>query len=506
MEVNNQQMYYKNKKIKDIPHLGAGVNTSDANSEIMDYEMATCLNWEVNEKTLRTSAGWVDYGSVEQETPIYGGFEARFEDGTHIMIRQKGTILEKDNGAGSWTEVENGLTEARCTFTMLNDTILWSNGIDDIKSSTDGTTWTDQAGLPKSKKIVHNGKNRIVFANQPDAPSKISWSNINDPLTVDASSYQFIGKNDGEQVLDVVVTEKGGIYVFKTTRVYEIGDVSFDMIGVDPIGKLAYIPFTAVATENSVMATAFDGIYEIVGGTINLISKNIKRGSIQPKNTDTAVCSYFKNKYRVSLPINQIYNDTEIVVDRKQPTGNPFNPYAITFNTREIGDYIYEQNYYGTTMRHRLYVGGSRIGTFAWLNTNHNKGVQQGILGNNQTCMFETKFFTFNSPFFIKRFLRYFISLSADEDIDVEICYRFDSVGQYICTNLTGATGEFPWEGDYNFDEGYGFSSPLSDEQFISLEKTGVPRGIQFKVTVTTKKDLTILSQAFSYSIKPRFH
>ena len=502
--------YRKNEKINIIKHLSGGMNTADAPSEIKKYEMASCENWEVNEKTLRTAAGWVNYGSDAQELPIFGGFEGRFENGVHVMVRQKGTELQYDNGAGSWITAQGGLTQARCSFTMLNNIILWSNGTDTIKSTTDGITWTDQAGLPKAKKIVHNGKNRILFVNQPAIPSKISWSNINNPLTVDASSYQFIGKNDGEQVLDTVVTEKGGIYIFKTSMVYMIGDVSFDMLGVDPIGTMPYIPFTAVTTENSVIATGYDGIYEIVGGTIRHISKNLKRGTTHCKNSDTPVATYFKNKYRVALPIDHNYNDVELVLDRQQPTGDPYNPYAITLNKREIGCYITEQNRAGTTMRHRVYVGGSRVATFAWINIDHDQGVTQGVLGQPQTCTFETKFFQDEAPFFIKRFLKYFINIFSNQDTTIQLCYRFDTEGTYVCKPVEVTMGSFGWKladgASVDFDEGFGFKTSGSDERFIDMEKTGVPRGVQFKIKVTTTKDLTILSSAYKYLIKNSFH
>lgn len=504
--------YHKNEKIKSLPHFGAGINNNDDPTEIEDYQLASSKNFEINEKVLRTAAGHVDYGS-ETGNAIWGAFEGRKEDGHHILVRQLDTRLQYDNGSGVWTDCTGatGLTEERCTFAMLNNIILWSNGTDVVRSSEDGKAWIEQNALPKVRKIMHNGLNRMLYVWNPKVPSKIEWSNINDPLTVDASSYQFIGKNDGEQVLDCAITEKGGLYIFKTTNVYAIGDVTFDMIGIDPIGSIPYIPFTAVATNNSVIVTGFDGIYEIVGGTITHISKNLKRIDTEVNNTDTPVATYFKNKYRVSLPISSQTNDSEIIVDRKQPTGDGFNPYAIMKNERTIGAYVQEQTDAGNSMRYRCYVGGSTSGSFGWINADHDQGVQQGIYGNPQTSEIETKFFKEDVPFYIKRYLRYFINAVVKQQSTIHVCYRFDPVGAYICSDLLLETGEFDWNHSITktsgpWSGGFGFNAPLEDDKFISLEKYGVPRGIQFKVSTTTTKDVIILSQSFKFLIKPNYH
>lgn len=499
--------YTKREKVKTLPHLALGVNNRDASAELNDFEMTSCLNFEVNEKIIRTSAGIVDYGSVNDTTPVYGGFEGTFEDGTHIHIRQMGDVLQYDL-AGTWTDtLATGLSEARCTFAMLNNTILWSNGIDSIKSSLDGIVWTTEALLPKCRKIMHNGKNRMLFIGQTDAKSRMDWSDINQPTTVGADSYQFIGKNDGGHLLDCVITDNGGLYLFKTHRVYAIGDVTMDMIGVDVVGSLDYIPFTAVATNNSVIALAFDGLYEIVGGTIMHISKNITVDTTTPKNTDTPVAIFFNNEYRVALPIDGDVNDVEVVVNRNQLTTVQGHPYPITFNTRNIGAYVTQQDESGV-MKHRVYVGGSVDGDYGWINVDHNQGVTQGVFGEDQTCILETKYFTDDTAYYIKRFTRYFIDVSALNSVDIKLSYRFDPVENYLDATIPVNASQFLWSGAPNFEwlGNFGFQTLSSDRKFIDLEKNGVPRGIQFKIELTTSSDVSIYSQAYQYLTKPNFH
>ena len=507
-------MYNKNEQIKIMPHFGGGLDNNDIASEINDWELADITNFEVDDKVIMTAAGIVDYGSDDVGGPIYGAFQGQFEDGSDIRLRQNGSVLQYDIGNAIWKDTDlTLLAQTRASFAMLNNTILISNGVDPVYSSTDGMTWTEQATLPRSKKIVHNKLNRIIFAAQPDTPSKINWSEINDPLTVDAAAYQFIGKNDGEHIQDVVVTEQGGVYIFKTKNVYVMGDVTFNMVGVDPIGSFPYVPFTAVVTENSVMATGVDGIYEIGGATINHISKNLNKASTNLMTMNTPVATYFNNKYRVSLPINSMHNDVEYVLNRKQQTGNPFSPYVITKNNREIGCYMLEEAVVSNVARYRVYIGGSVDGSFGWINEYHDQGEPQGVFRGPQTCTFTTKFFTENAEFFIKRYLRFFISVVSLSDTIATIEYRYDIAGNWLEKLLQINTAEFGWEYDDgttgDFDEGYSFMTLDSVEDFISLEKYNtneVNRGVQFRFTVETTKDLKILSTAFKFITKPNFH
>lgn len=516
-------------QIRSIPHLRTGMNNNYDASEIADTDMADCENIEVDTKSIRSAAGYVDYGG--DTGPFYGGFHAKFEDGTNRLIRQRGTVLEYDNGGGTWTTCTvsdvgspaESLTPSAlpCSFAMMNNTILWSNGTDNVCSSTDGITWTQQPTLPKSKVLFNNGLNRILYMAQPAVPSRVDWSDINQPLTVSATAYQFIGKNDGSEIMDAVLMPNGGMLLFKTDRFYAISDISFDMSSVDPIGEAPCVRYTACATENSAVWAGPDGrIYEFDGQKANLISDSIAALSITQADGMRGI--YHNNKYRLAVPSStDSYASYEYVVNRRVKTGIPGNPYAITKNQRYIGCYVVEDREVGGVRRTRLYIGDGRTaaegspaavpGVFAYVNESHDTGITQGLDGVAQTCYFTTKFFMEEAPFFIKRYTKYFMEGRATSSQNVTLSYRYDKYSQWtdISFPITASDLDFTFaDGSTGgFSEGYSFSFESSDSDITELETTGSEiRGVQFKLTWSSTSDIEIFSQAYKFLTKANLH
>jgi len=529
-------MAYESKyKIRSIPHLRTGLNDRYDPSEIADTDMASCENIEVDTRSIKNAGGYVNYGG--DTGPFFGGFNAKFEGGTTTMIRQRGTVLEYDNGGGTWTEctlptsgspaTTISLTETVPAFAMLNDIVLFSNGTDSTMSSTDGITWTipttgsPAIELPKAKVLFNNGTERILFMGVPLYSSLVYWSNINDPLTVESTAFQFIGKNDGQEIIDAVLMPSGGMLLFKTNRFYSISDITFDMTAVDPIGEAPCVRHTAVATENSAMWAGPDGrIYEFDGQKANIISDNIAPLNITRSDVMRAV--YHNYNYRLAIPNgSDAFNSYELVVNRKILTEQRFNPYVITKNQRYIGCYIPEDRTVSSVRRRRLYFGDGRsdgVGspaevptTFAYINDIHDTGITQGLNGVAQTCSVTTKFFTEDVPFFIKRYVKYFSQVKSTLAQDITVSYRFDPNGQWSDSVVTSSPADLDFEfGDGTtggFDEGYSFSFEATENIIRDLETTGADlRGIQFKLTWTSIVDVEVLNQAFKFLIKPNLH
>jgi hypothetical protein len=527
-------MFTSNYKLRDIPHLRTGLNDKYDPSEISNTDMADCENIEVDTRSIRNAGGYVGYGNATG--PYWGGFHAKFEDGTNRLIRQRQNKLEYDNGSGTWTECTLptsgspaepiSLTETACSFAMMNDTILWSNGSDDVLQSTDGITWTvatngsPAESLPKAKVLFNNGKNRILYMAIPTEPSKVYWSDINQPTTIQDVSYQFIGKNDGQEIIDAVLLPNGSMLLLKTSRFYAISDITSDLIAVDPIGEAPCVRYTAMATENSVIWAGNNKIYEFDGARANVISDNIDIDGISKPTSMRAV--YHNNKYRLAIPNgSDSYNSIELVVNRQLPTGNPLNPYAITKNERFIGCYILEDREVSDIRRRRVYFGDGRstgIGspaeiptTFAYINDEHDTGVTQGLDGSAQTCTFTTKFFTEDVPFFIKRYKKWFGQVKSSTDQEITLSYRFDQFSAFIDVSITSAADDLDFlledDSEGGFTEGYSFAYEATESIFKDLETTGSDiRGIQFKITWSSIQDVEILSQAYKFKVKNNFH
>lgn len=515
-------MFSNQYKIRNIPNLSGGLNDVADPTEISDNEMSSCENFDVDDKTIKTAAGYVMYDSAPSADRYWGGFHARFSSGTQRLIRQKGTTLQYDNGAGVWTNctmptiaspvVTVILTQIPCSFEMLNDIVLWSNGTDSVMSSTDGITWTLRSSLPKSKKLLHNGLNRILYLSQTAIPSRIDWSDINDPLTINAASYQFIGKNDSDDIVDAVITPTGGLFINKTTRFYSISDVTEGTVSVDPLGYAPCVGGTAVSTENSVIWAGPNGeIYEY-SGQVAVISGNLSRANIAPQNTSLMRGVYFNGKYRLALPEGaNNYNSIEFVVNRKLYTGKTNNPYVITRNRRNIGCYIVENRFVSSVSRTRLYFGASLYtALFAYINDNRDATVTQGLNGGEQTCYFSTKFFQENDPYYLKRYVKSFIDVFVEQSTNFTLSYRFDKNGQWTDVTKIASGEDIDWLYDSGetggFTEGYSFSGLATNKIFQDLEKSQDPYGIQLKIIVSTNKDVSFYGLAYKFLSKSNFH
>ena len=522
-------MYSGGYNIRHLPNLATGLNNKYDAGEILDTDIAEMENIEVDSKSITNAGGYVDYGS--SEGPFWGIFNARFENGVETMIRQRQGTLEYDNGSGTWvacTLPTAGspastviLTQTGCSFAMLNDTVLWSNGEDTVMSSSNGVTWTLQAGLPKSRVLFNNGLNRILFVAQPEEPSRVDWSDINDPLTVGADSYQYFGKNDGQEIQDVALLPNGAMILFKTNRFYEISDVTLDTVATSPIGEAPCVRYTVQSTENSVMWAGPDGkIYELFGGVPKFISDNIERLAITKPSSMRAV--YHNNKYRLAVPEDaEDYNSVEYVVHRNLPAGSASNPYVITRNSRFIGCYGREEREVSGERRSRVYFGDSRKtaigspasvpGVFAWINQEHDQSVTQGLAGGAQHCSFTTKFFTENGTYSLKRYTKYFINLKSSANQEITVGYRFNAFDAFTEIKILTEAPSIEWGfGDSStggFTEGFGFSSEVDIRNYTDLERSSIePRGIQFKVSWSSIQDVEILSQAIKFLSKQTFY
>lgn len=521
--------YSAGYSIRHLPNLATGLNNQYDAGEILDTDIADMENIEVDSKSIKNAGGYVDYGS--SEGPFWGIFNARFENGVETMIRQRQGTLEYDNGAGEWTECTLPtagspastvvLTQRGCSFAMLNDTVLWSNGEDVVMSSSDGITWTLEGDLPKSQVLFNNGLNRILFLAQPGDPSRIDWSDINTPLTVGADSYQYFGKNDGQEIQDAALLPNGAMILFKTNRFYEISDVTLDTVSTSPIGEAPCVRYTVQSTENSVIWAGPDGkVYELFGGVPNFISDNIQRLNITKPQSMRAI--YHNNKYRLAVPEgSNDYNSVEYVISRNIQSGRQNNPYVITKNTRYIGCYGREDREVGGSRRSRVYFGDSRKvaigspasipGVFAWINQEHDQAVTQGILGQAQDCSLTTKFYTENGTYSLKRYVKYFINLKSSASQEITIGYRFAPFEAFteikLLTSAPTITWMFSDSSTGNFNEGFGFSAEADLREYKSLERGATePRGIQFKISWSSIQDVEILSQAVKFLSKTTFY
>ena len=526
--------------VQKIPHSAYGLNDREDPEEIDVIQMADCENITIDEGTWRSSPGWMSYNAVEMTGPYYAIYQFRKSDGTEVLLRMRQNILEYATGiVQNWTactmpntgspaapfEFTDGLYP---TFATLNDIVLVSNGTDSVLSSTDGVTWTERATLPKAKVIMNSGKNRILFMAQNDSPSLISWCDINDPLTVGATSWQYIEPNDGQQILGGTLTPGGSLLVFKSNTIYELSDVSFGTVDVNVVAKGVNLSSqqSIGVTEDGVIFFAFDGVYEYIGGTVRKISDNITQKGRNFIVDSTGVCgTYFDNKYKLSIPdhnISNTYNAQEYTFHKDMPTNNPRNPYAVTRSRRYIGCYGKEDLNLAGDRYISSFFGDSRSASgspasggqdFGYINDYEltaAEGYSQGLNGEEQTCYFTTKFFTNEEAFYSKRFKQFYLRIKTDQSFDITLYYRFDPLASWITDTISVVTPSLAWELDDgstgDWDDGFGWAVYGQLNEYVDLNPDiDRPRGIQFKVEFTTTSPVVIYDMGFRFLSKNKF-
>jgi hypothetical protein len=515
-----------------------GLNDQQEADEILDEELADCENISIEEDSIKSAPGYVQWddneptGSPADYTnygPYWGGVCFKKSDGSMIDVRQRQDILEYSvNGAETWIActlptvgspaATVSLTQKQPTFAILNDTCIFANG-QVLMYSTDGITWYNKTNLITGGLIpdivFNNAKNRLIYVIKDTA--ELWWSEINTPLNVLVDSWQFIDPNTGSKIVGLGLTPSGSLLCFKESSLYELDDITSGMIGVNFVGNTRCASHhTICTTKTSVIFSSWASIAsEYIDGRIRSIAGNINvTGRNDVLKYELFTASYYNNKYRISFPdgnVSSDYNSQEYVFYLNNPRKDNIQPYAVTRNRRYIGCYFIEDMDFDYGRDVTLYIGDSRTdgNMFSWINDFRDSDYIQGLNGEAQDCYFITKFFYDNVPYYQKKFKKLFVSLKLEQETTFQLAYRFDPYGSWIDEEDTLTTGDIDWTYDDattgGFSEGYSFYAPVSGNVFADIENVERPRGIQFKISWSQINDVTILGLAYQFKPKSKF-
>jgi hypothetical protein len=527
-----------NRIIKNLPSFRYGLNTQKEADEIADEEIADCENYTIEDDVIKSAQGYVQWDNAVNAGPYWGIFQFKKSDGAQVLIRQRQGYLEYDSDDnGTWIlctlpitgspAMPITLSQCPCTFAQLNEICVFTNGEESVLQSSDGITWTNLAH-PKSKVVFNNGANRLIFLGQTGTGRqfRIDWTDINDPTTISATAYQLIDPNKSAKVMGAAMTPNGTNLIFTESSIYEISDYTTDgALDVNFIGSAHLASHQSIATtEDSVIFGGIDGIYEFIGGTIRLISGQIDwSGRNNSTRTDLWCGVYYNGKYHLSLPdldVSTTYNSQEYIVHKRIQRPDAVQPFSITRNRRYFGCYGIED--FDSITRDRIvsvYAGDSRPSTsgspattnylFCFINDFRDESYPSGLNGAAQSCSLVTKFYTDNIPYYAKKFKKLFITLNLQNESTFTFSYRFLPYGSWFDVNKTYSTEELNFTledgNEGGFSEGFGFFLATQANDFIDIENTDRPRGIQFKISSNQINDVTILGLAFQYIAKPKF-
>lgn len=530
----------RTKPIQSIPNMRFGLNDRERPNEINILEMADCENWTIDEGTMTTAPGWKTADNATNSGPYYAIYQFRKSDGTQRLLRMRQNILEYSDGSDNWTACTMPQTGSPATafaftdglyptFATLNDIVVISNGTDSVLSSSDGITWAERATLPKGAVVINSSFNRVIYT-AITRSSLIWWSDINDPLTVGASSWQYIEPNDGQFIKGATISPDGALLIWKSNSIYTISDVTANTVDRFLIAKgtrLASHQSIAV-TDNSVIFAATDGVYEIIQSTLRKISGSIKNiGRNYVLNSTIFCAAYANSKYYLSMPdhdTSDSYNAQEYVYHKDLLREDPNQPYAVTRNQRNFGCYGVEDVaeddgtrtinlYFGDSQSPSgsPLSGGSDFGKINIHQLTSAEGFTQGLNGSAQSAYFTTKFFTNNEAWYAKRFIKFFLQVETSTSFDITIGYRHDPFDTFTEASISFEATEMLWEYDNGetgqWSGGFGWSIGGTDNSDIDLESMlNDPRGIQFKISSSEIEFLQILEMAFSFIPKSKFN
>lgn len=189
--------------------------------------------------------------------------------------------------------------------------------------------------------------------------SRIAWCNIKDDLTWLATSFIDIAKNDGQQIIKIIVLADR-LVVFKERSIYNVfftGDANIPFTVQESSSNVGTVAqFSVKEVENGLVFLSYDGLYYYDANNSYKISLQIQTTllgyNLSRYSQARAMLQKTKNRYFLSLPSSaQTNNDTVVVWDWQL---NAFSIYAgiaansmATVYVNAISERIYFGDYAG---------------------------------------------------------------------------------------------------------------------------------------------------------------
>lgn len=318
-------------------NLQGGINTFLPAHNIKDNEVADAYNCEFSTVGLRTRYGKAKYNAtaLPSATGVRGLHVSYATGSRFILAASDQGKMYKDNGSGTFTEIEAGYTaDSFYSFTDFDSYTLWVNGTDQLRRY-DGSNVDTIATAPASLIGIINAENRL-FAWQNNS-SNLYFCDLNDETTWDAtteySGFLTVPKIKGDSII-ACAKQSRAIIVFKSKSIWR-----YNIYGLprnwtrellsDSLGCAGRYALDQI--EDVIYFVGDDGrVYEL-SNTIKLISQNIDSPDTArwglPKDLSLAKKSQTIVKYMpTKKSVRVIYNDVSATTDYP----NMYADYSLT--------------------------------------------------------------------------------------------------------------------------------------------------------------------------------
>lgn len=214
---------------------------------------------------------------------VTGGGYHNPSSGTNFFAVIVGTNVFRTSNSfgGSYTNVTStvvitGTASNLAQHTSLNDLEIFCNESDTPFSvPASGNALALVGGVPTGAKTCTTYGSYLLVANTTESsvsyPSRIRWSDINNPNSWPALNFVDIEPNDGDKIVDII-TFKDSVYVFKKRSIYRLM-----ITGLDGPDAFIVRPFSrnlGCWAKNSVRVVPNLGIAFLAQNTLYILGDN----------------------------------------------------------------------------------------------------------------------------------------------------------------------------------------------------------------------------------------
>jgi hypothetical protein len=233
--------------------------------------MADIKNGFIDQNKIVKRTGYTSIGNAPVSKAILG--QASFEPagGSKYIVRARNNsgdtnaVVESWSGSGNWSALTGASAQTASLnheFVMAKEAMYIFNGTDTVLKTTDGTTTSTVAAIPKGKQgfWFHNF---FFVIGVTGNLSRLYFSDVNAPETFPADNFIDINPGDGQTIIGFGVLADT-LLLFKDNRVWGLtgfGTIDFTVNDIseriEALGTIA--PRSILSTGNEVYYITYQG-------------------------------------------------------------------------------------------------------------------------------------------------------------------------------------------------------------------------------------------------------
>lgn len=230
--------------------------------------------------------GYTKIATTPSAQTVVGLYNYRNSGGSNVLLEVIDTVLYRLN-TGTWTSTATGFTSGQKTrFLTYLDTVAVMNGVDSVRTSTDGITWTTTGGALNTTNfpVCKFGcvlNTRLFVAGVSSSPDTVYGSSLESSGAISWTSGNKsfkVGALDGTGQITGMAGNSRVILIFKNRSLYRYDDTELQLIGF--VGTPSH---ESIVTDDNGITYFFGtgssntGIYLTDGGRPVRISRMIQK-------------------------------------------------------------------------------------------------------------------------------------------------------------------------------------------------------------------------------------